>query len=92
MEKEFLDIVAKHSPKNFYELKIHRLKLFLVDLESFFISWKNQTSKKSLSLILVSIRYFNSLKVNMKIIEKYKNLGVVKKFEIRDYGEQEMYL
>ena len=74
-----LEIVAKHSLKNFYVLQLHRLNLFPEDLKSFFISWGNRKSKKSLSLIIVV-----DLKVDeeyMEIIEKYKNLGVVKKFQ-----------
>ena len=62
------------------------------DLESFFISWENRTSKKSLSLIIVDD--FSRLKVqkeNMKIIEKYINLGVVRKFETRGYNRKELY-
>ena len=76
-KEEELEIVAKHSPKNFYGLILYKLSLCPEDLESFFISWGNRESKKSLSLIIV-----DDLKVDeeiMEIIKKYKNLGVVKK-------------
>ena len=96
-EKEVLETVAKYSPKNFYELKLHNPELFPEDLESFLISWKNRESKKSISLIIVNgyYGYYNDIGVNgesMKIIEKYKNLGVIKKFETRKYCDEEMYL
>ena len=51
------------------------------DLESFFISWKNRLPKKSLSLISLEVSLEDSLEVdeeNMKIIKKYKNLGIIK--------------
>ncbi|RIA90198.1 hypothetical protein C1645_876272 [Glomus cerebriforme] len=88
-EKEVLETVAKYSPKNFYELKIYNdsiSKLLPEDLESFFISWKNRSPKKSLTLIIIR-DYFVGFQVNeenMKIINKYKNLGIIRKFEIRD--------
>ncbi|RIA83042.1 hypothetical protein C1645_834415 [Glomus cerebriforme] len=79
-EKELLEIVVKHSTKNVCELKIFNIsnsELLPEDLESFFISWKNRVSKKSLSLIIIKNEMMiNSLEVNeenMKIIEKYKN-------------------
>ncbi|RIA89035.1 hypothetical protein C1645_825395, partial [Glomus cerebriforme] len=90
-EKEILETVANHSPKNFYELKIYNIsnsELLPEDLESFFISWKNRDSKKSLNLIIIRNNYIISLEVNeenMKIIEKYKNLGIIKKFEVREF-------
>ena len=40
-EKKVLETVAKLSPKNFYELKLHNPELFPENLESFLISWKN---------------------------------------------------
>src|SRR3954453_5788105 len=41
-EKDMLEAVAWHSPKNFYELKIHKPEFCPEDLESFFVSWKNR--------------------------------------------------
>ena len=66
--------------------------MFPEDLESFFIRWKNRTSKKSLSLIVIHYRH-NILKErgNMKIIEKYMNLGIVKKFETGYFDCGEIY-
>ncbi|RIA84325.1 hypothetical protein C1645_832438 [Glomus cerebriforme] len=83
-EKEILEIVAEHSPENFYELKICNKSdssLLPEDLETFFINWKNRTSKKSLSLIIIKDYNYNSLEINeenMKIINHYKNSGVIK--------------
>ncbi|RIA90193.1 hypothetical protein C1645_876268 [Glomus cerebriforme] len=93
-EKEVLETVAKYSPKNFRELKIYNdpvSELLPEDLESFFIIWKNRTPKKSLTLIIIK-EYDSNLelnKENMEIIEKYKKLGIIKKFETKEYGEDE---
>ena len=46
------------------------------NLESFLLSWKSQTSKKPLSLLVDEYQR----EENAKIIEKYKNLGIVKEF------------
>ncbi len=64
--------------------------MFPEDLESFFISWQNRKSKKSLSLIFMNC--YNNLKEKkeiMKIVEKYKNLDVIKKFEFRELDDEE---
>jgi hypothetical protein len=89
-EKEFLEVFAKHSPKNFYKLEIFyaykvSLEIPSEELENFFLSWK---SRKPLSLIIID-KYsdFISLKVNsenMNIIKKYMNLGIIKKFRLND--------
>ena len=86
-----LEVVAKYSPKNFYELKIYNdcqpSKLLSEDLESFFISWKSRIPKKSLSLIIIKYDYkdndLDTNEENMKVIEKYQELGIIKKFETR---------
>ncbi|RIA92326.1 hypothetical protein C1645_845918 [Glomus cerebriforme] len=89
-EKETLEIVAKYSQKHFYKLKIYNTinsELLPEDLESFFISWKNRPSKKLLTLIIIKCFYSNYAvsEKNMEIIEKYKNLGIIKKFEVEDF-------
>ena len=76
-----LEVVAKYSPKNFYELKLHGLELFPKNLKSFFGNWRNRGSKKSISLIV--IKGSTILCESMEIIEKYKNLGIIKRFETR---------
>ncbi|RIA81275.1 hypothetical protein C1645_837269 [Glomus cerebriforme] len=87
-EKEILETIAKHSPKNFCKLKIYNCsnsELLLEDLESFFINWNN---RELLTLIIINKYSCISLEENeenMKIIEKYKNLGIIKKFEIKNY-------
>ena len=40
-EKEVFETVVKHSPKNFYELKLYNAEVVPENLESFLISWKN---------------------------------------------------
>jgi hypothetical protein len=84
-EKEVLEVVAKHSPENFCELKISNYSLsnLFPYLELFFINWKSRASKKSLTLIIMNSYDLNEK--NIKIIEKYENLGVIEKFECKDY-------
>ena len=82
---ELLQTVAKHSPENFQELKLYNhSELFPDELESFFMSWSNRMPRKSLSLIFI---WFGSEKGVTKVIEKFKRLGVVKKFEIIRFDE-----
>src|SRR6266542_3737202 len=85
-EKELLKVVSKYSPKNFYELKIdsYTLELLPEDLESFFTSWKDRIPRKSFSLIIVSDN-FCIKDESMRIIEKYKTLGIIKKFGTERY-------
>ena len=71
-EKGLLDVVAKHSPKNFHELKLHDPELSPEDLESFFISWGNRISKKSISLIFISSNILEVI-----LITKYAFLIIV---------------
>ncbi len=86
--KKLLEIVAKHSPKNFHELKLHDYyaELDSEDLESFFIEWKNRNPRKLLTLIFEDICYKNDENNdnknkknygNEEVIEKYEKLGVV---------------
>jgi len=56
-EKDFLEILAKHSSKNFNELRIYYVfdgpsEIFPEELEEFFINWKNRIPRKSLSFII----------------------------------------
>ena len=93
-EKEILEVVAANSQKNFYELKIYNYsdsELLSEDLESFFVSWKDRIPRKSLSLIIIENIYRSLEKDenNMKIIQKYKSLGVIKKFEIKDFEKED---
>jgi len=86
-EGKLFEFIAKHSPKNFFELKIYyviytKSETSQEELEDFFISWGNRTPLKPLSFII----FFHDTNMynddNMKIIEKYKTLGVIKKFRI----------
>ncbi|GBB98650.1 hypothetical protein RclHR1_03290008 [Rhizophagus clarus] len=88
-KKEVLNTVANYSPKNFHELKIYSSSRSYVsseDLEAFFISWKNRTPKKLLTLVMIMGGFFTSF--NMRIIKKYEKLGVIK-FKIKWYDEEE---
>ncbi len=87
-ESELLKVVAKHSPKKFYKLKIFyknygEPELFSEELEPVFISWANRIPQKSLSLFIKDYtKIFGVKKESMEVIEKFKTLGVIKKFEI----------
>jgi hypothetical protein len=94
-EKEVLETVANYSPNNFHELKLYcnshssLCSIPSKDLETFFISWKNRKSKKSLTLILIENNYkINLGEENTKIVEKYKSLGIVK-FETKSHSDEE---
>ncbi|GBB88833.1 hypothetical protein RclHR1_15440004 [Rhizophagus clarus] len=90
-EKEALDTVVKYS-KNIYEIILFyqddiKFGILPEELESFFISWTDRMSQKSLSLIIVSF-YSNSIDrhlENLKIIQKYLDLGVIKNFKAVDF-------
>ena len=89
-EKDLLEAIATHSPKNFYELKLDYdnmpPELLLKDLETFLISWNNRIPKRSLSLSFIR-DYVEQVidDESMKLIEKYKKLGIIKKFKIEGY-------
>ena len=69
-----------------------RSELLPEELESFFISWTNRIPQKSLSLVIVNNIYLNNSldtnEENMKIIEKYTKLGVIKKFKVTDFNDE----
>src|SRR5262249_54740752 len=92
-KKDTLKVIAEYSPKNFCELELKlqgsyhyysqdKLESLLPEeLESFFISWKNRASQKLLSLTVVGRTDLVTGSENMKMIERYIKLGVVKKFD-----------
>ncbi|CAB4391530.1 unnamed protein product [Rhizophagus irregularis] len=77
-----LEIISNFSPKNFHELHIiERLgesNIFPMELESFFIIWKDRVPFRSFTFIIEGNKVENE---NMEVIEKYKKLGIIKKFE-----------
>ena len=92
-EKEALETLAKYSNKNINELILnyynpynyYRLQSELLpeELESFFINWMNRTPQKPISLIIGNSNDWNYKNYkNMKIIKKYIELGVIKKFKV----------
>ncbi|CAB5362223.1 hypothetical protein RhiirA5_423748 [Rhizophagus irregularis] len=95
-EKEALEMILKYSQNNLYELILYhlfdaRFKLLPEELESFFKSWLNFKSQRSISLIIVNYDT-NSLDTyheNIEIINKYIKLGVIKKFKVTDFGDEE---
>ncbi|GES99471.1 hypothetical protein GLOIN_2v1784405 [Rhizophagus clarus] len=97
-DKEFLDVLVKFSPKNFYELEIYYCsyhepsEILPKELEEFFLSWENRISRRSLSLTIFNNTEGISLEANeenMKIIKKYEKLGLIKKFRIEEYDYDE---
>ena len=60
-------------------------KLWIKELENFFVNWNDRISQKLLSLII--IKDYESLSLeendeNMKIIETYMKIGFIKNFKI----------
>ncbi|GBC00339.1 hypothetical protein RclHR1_03820004 [Rhizophagus clarus] len=94
-EKKALEMIMKYSPKNVYELKLNYLdctksKLLPEELESFFINWENRISQKSISLMIIN-NGIDANEVNvesMKIIEKYIELGVIRKFKVTGFYDE----
>ncbi|GBB88832.1 hypothetical protein RclHR1_15440003 [Rhizophagus clarus] len=89
-EKESLEAVVKYS-KSIHKIELNyhyddiKLGILPEELESFFVSWSNCISRKSLSLKIITSDVVNSLDANednMKIIDKYIKLGVIKKFKV----------
>ncbi|RIA85967.1 hypothetical protein C1645_856976 [Glomus cerebriforme] len=93
-EKEALESVVKYSHDNFYEIILYHIydtqsELLPEELESFFINWTNRVPQKSLSLITVN-DFTNNLDENdeiIKIIKKYIELGVIKRFKTTHFDE-----
>jgi hypothetical protein len=90
-EKNLLEVVVKHSPKNFYELKLNysfgQTELLLPEeLEFFFTSWAKRIPQKSLSLIIINDddEFLFTRDDYMKIINKYMGLGIIKQFKTND--------
>ena len=98
-EKDALEVVAKYSPKNVYELKFSynskgfKSNLSSEELESFFTNWKNRTPMRSLSLIILNdYRYSegnNENKENIKIIKIYIDLGIIKPTKFNDDDDKD---
>src|SRR5581483_10469277 len=90
-EKNLLDIVAKYSPINFHELRWFycdkvQSKLLPEELESFFITWMNRIPQIPLTFITVNCKQsLINNDENMKIIEKYIRLGIIKFKAIDNY-------
>ena len=86
---KLLEVVAKCSPKNFYELTVIYKRGIVQELEHFFISWQNRASQKPLSLTILKIGGFTLFtydvneinEISMEIIERFKKLCFIKKFE-----------
>ncbi|RIA87222.1 hypothetical protein C1645_828103 [Glomus cerebriforme] len=90
-EKEAFDLIINHSHKYLYELILYyqyqaQTELLPDELESFFMKWTNRIPQKSIILIIVNdeVNSLGTNEKNLEIIEKYKKLGVIKKFDVID--------
>ena len=96
-EKEALEAFVKYSHENVSELILYhlsdvRFELLPEELESFFISWTNRVPQKPFSLMVIVNYKNNSLNTNeenMEIIKKYTKLGVIKKYKVIDFDDDE---
>ncbi|CAG8602152.1 6168_t:CDS:1 [Funneliformis caledonium] len=92
-ERELLEIVVEFSPKKFYELSIDLgvhiySETFQWGLRSILERWANRVPCIPLSLTFASCSELDIelSKSNIKIIEKFKKLGVIKEFKISNVG------
>ncbi|GBB93893.1 hypothetical protein RclHR1_02250003 [Rhizophagus clarus] len=91
--KEIFDVIIKHSPKKFFQFKIYYdsqmdQQILPELLERFYTSWSNRVPLRPFSFIVIDffrINKFTKNPENMKVIEKFINLGVVKKFKTTHY-------
>ncbi|CAG8635639.1 13802_t:CDS:1 [Funneliformis mosseae] len=83
-EKEFLEVIASFSPKNFNELKLYNdtRELFREDMESFLLSWGNRIPHKPLKLFVTTLELNEEI---ITTIEKYRKLGVIRKFGFENF-------
>ena len=94
IETKLLEVIVNHAPGKFHELKIryesmdevYDDKSFLEDLESIFKNWANRIPRKSLSLIIIDENGLDLTVVDetLEVIERFKKLNIIKKFEIID--------
>ncbi len=94
-KKEALEAVVKYS-QNISELILYHVydmcsRLLPEELKSFFINWTNRVTLKSLSLIIVNNdeQSLDANDENMEIIEKYIKLGIIKRFKVTDFDDEE---
>jgi hypothetical protein len=66
-------------------------KLLPEELEPFLKSWLNHKPQKSLLLVVVNYdtNSLNTYHENIEIIDKYIKLGVIKKFKVTDFSDEE---
>ncbi|PKY44866.1 hypothetical protein RhiirA4_419388 [Rhizophagus irregularis] len=83
--KIMLEIVVKYSPKNFRELKLlSHEKLSSEDLQLFFTGWEARIPQNPISLIISNNdRFVVDINID-EMITKYKKLGIIKKFKIKN--------
>ncbi|PKC12324.1 hypothetical protein RhiirA5_411988 [Rhizophagus irregularis] len=96
-EKEALESVVKYSHENLCEIILYhqyytQSELLPDELESFFTNWIHR-KPKSISLIIIKDESFSfSLDTdekNMEIIKRYIKLGIVNKFKVAYYEDDD---
>ena len=97
-DKVALEAIINYSQKVFHELILEYFsdkesKLLPEELESFLTNWKNRIPKRSLSLVVITeecrVNSLDKDDENMKIINKYIKLGIIKKFKIVGFFDKE---
>ncbi|PKC70344.1 hypothetical protein RhiirA1_454910 [Rhizophagus irregularis] len=92
-DKKALEMIVNYSHEYLCEIVItydyQESRLLPEELEFFFINWTSHIPQKSLSLEIIRCENdktsLDTDHENMKIIEKYIKLGVIKKFKITDF-------
>ncbi|PKC69786.1 hypothetical protein RhiirA1_533171 [Rhizophagus irregularis] len=81
--KNLFDILAKYSPKNFHKLIISLLPFYKLEgLQEFLIKRKNCIPRKPLSLTINTDFREDIYYLDLKVIDIYSKMGVIKEFII----------
>ncbi|RIA92908.1 hypothetical protein C1645_820104 [Glomus cerebriforme] len=81
---ELLDKLIKSAPNSLFKIQLNYFEFEMKNFDSFFIKWR---CRRSLWLYLnnVNVKSDDDFKVEFKdLIEKYKNEGVIKKYEFNN--------
>jgi hypothetical protein len=97
-EKQALEAVVKYS-KNIHEIILDyyqdnvKVGILPEELESLFVNWTDRIPQRSFSLVVVNdgyiVKSLDKNEENIKIIEKYRKLGIIKKFKVTSYDDEE---
>ena len=79
--KEFFEVITKYSSETLYEFTFDISHLSSGVLKKFLIDWGNRAQQKSLYFIIIGNRYKSDYIDFIKIFQKYKKVGVIKKIK-----------